>query len=295
MRSKAGKTTGDLIFDIVNYTFLFLLCLTILLPFIYLLAQSFDRVGNISAVGIYLWPKEFTFDNYITIAQNQYIWNGYMNTIFRTVAGTLLSLLVTSMGAYALSQKSFPNRTFWTMFLVFTMFFSGGLIPTYLWIDRLGLTDNRMVLILPYLVGAFNLVLIRNFFQQIPSELQESARIDGANDFFVFFKIILPVSKPILATVALWLAVGHWNAWFDCLIYIKDTNKFVVQIVLQRIILQGTEQMMQSGGMVQGVYESSPEVIKAACIFFTMLPILCVYPFLQKYFVKGIFIGSIKG
>lgn len=295
MKIWARKTTGDIVFEIVNSLFLLLLCMSVLLPFLYLLAQSFDKVGNISAEGIYLWPKQFTFDNYIAIAQNQFIWNGYLNTVFRTVLGTSLSLFVTSMGAFALSHKTFPHRTFWTMFLVFTMFFNGGLIANYLWIDRLGLIDNRMVLILPTLVGAYNLVLIRNFFQQIPAELQESARIDGADDFLIYFRIILPVSKPILATVALWLAVGHWNAWFDCLIYIKDTSKFVVQVILQRIILQGTEQMMQGGAAVQDVYISKPEVIKAACIYFTMLPILCVYPFLQKYFVKGIFIGSVKG
>ncbi|HBN06481.1 MAG TPA: ABC transporter permease [Bacteroidales bacterium] len=295
MDTSIKMNRGDIIFNIFNYTFLSLLCLTILLPFIYLLAESFDRIGNIKATGIYLWPQEFTIDNYLAIAQNTYIWKGYLNTVIRTVVGTILAVIVTAMGAYALAQKCFPHRTFWTLFVVFTMFFSGGIIPTYLWIDRLHLIDNRLVLILPYLVNAYNLVLIRNFFQQIPAELQESARIDGASEYTILFKIILPVSKPIIATIALWLAVGHWNAWFDCLLYIKDTNKYVLQVILQRIILQGTEQMMQSGGLIEGIYESRPEVIKAACIFFTMLPILCVYPFIQKYFVKGIFIGSIKG
>ncbi|HOJ09151.1 MAG TPA: carbohydrate ABC transporter permease [Clostridiales bacterium] len=289
------KTLGDKIFDVVNYIFMFIFCLTILLPFIHLLAQSFDKVGNISAEGLYIWPEEFTFDNYKMIAKNRYIWNGYYNTFFRTIVGTGMSLFFTSMGAYALSKKRFPNRTFWTMVVVFTMFFSGGLIPTFLWIKKLGLLDKRMVLILPGLIGAYNLVLIRNFFQQIPGELEESARIDGARDFTVFLRIILPVSKPILATVALWLAVGHWNAWFDCLVYIKDTKKYVVQVILQRIILQGTQQMMMDDTMVQKEYESRPDVIKAACIYFTTIPILCVYPFLQKYFVKGVFIGSLKG
>ena len=159
----------------------------------------------------------------------------------------------------------------------------------------LHLLDNRLVLILPGLVGAYNLVLIRNFFKQIPPELEESARIDGASDFRVFWNIILPVSKPILATIALWLAVGHWNAWFDCLIYIRDTRKYVLQIILQRIVIEGTIENLSNTEQMTEDFNARPEMVKAACIYFTTLPILCVYPFLQKYFVKGIYVGSLKG
>lgn len=294
-RSRIHKSAGSWAFDLFNYLFLTLFCLTILLPFWYLLVLSFDEFGNVTAQDFFLWPRAFTLENYKTVAENPAIWRGYANTIFRTVCGTFLSLLCTSMAAFALSKNSFPNRKFWSFYVVFTMFFSGGMIPTYLWIKDLHLLDNRLVLILPGLVGAYNLVLIRNFFKQIPPELEESARIDGASDFRVFWNIILPVSKPILATIALWLAVGHWNAWFDCLIYIRDTRKYVLQIILQRIVIEGTIENLSNTEQMTEDFNARPEMVKAACIYFTTLPILCVYPFLQKYFVKGIYVGSLKG
>ncbi len=294
-RARIRKSPGSRAFDICNYLLLTLFCLTILLPFWYLLVLSFDKFGNVTAQDFFLWPREFTLDNYKAVVENPYIWQGYGNTILRTVAGTFLSLICTAMAAYALSKDSFPNRKFWSFFVVFTMFFSGGLIPTYLWIRDLGLLDNRLVLILPGLVGAYNLVLIRNFFKQMPPELEESARIDGAGDFRAFVSIVLPVSKPILATVALWLAVGHWNAWFDCLVYIRDTRKYVLQIILQRIVIEGTIQNISTTEQMTQEFNARPEMVKAACIYFTTLPILCAYPFLQKYFVKGIYVGSLKG
>lgn len=287
------KNTGDMLFDGANYLFMFLFTITIILPFWYLFVQSVDNQTN-PAGNIYLWPQEFTLDNYKMVLRNQYIGIAYLNTILRTLSGTFLSLFFTAMGAYAISKKRFPNRTFWSFFIILTMFFSGGLIPNYLWISKLGLIDKNAVLILPWLIGAYNLILIRNFFQQIPGELEESAWLDGAGDFKIFLKIILPVSKPILATIALWLAVFHWNAWFDCMIYIRDTKKIVLQVLLQRIIIQGTTKEIISGNE-QMLFDAKPEVIKAACIYAATLPILCTYPFLQKYFVKGIYIGSLKG
>jgi len=199
------------------------------------------------------------------------------------------------MGAFALSKKNFPHRTFWTFFIIFTMFVGGGLIPTFLWIRQIGLYNNRLVYILPSLVGAYNLVLVRNFIQQMPAELEESARIDGASDFRVYRSIILPLSKPILATIALWIAVGHWNAWFDALVYMRDSNKLVVQVILQRLIQRGITQEFLTSEQAAQEYNVRPEMIKAACVYVTTLPILCAYPFLQKYFVKGIFVGSLKG
>ncbi|MEA4889621.1 MAG: carbohydrate ABC transporter permease [Clostridiaceae bacterium] len=289
---QTGKT--ELFFDILIGFLLLLFSLTVILPFWYLLAQSFDQMGNMSGTDFYLWPRSFTFANYSIILHNKYIWAGYANTLLRTILGTVLTLFCTTMGAYTLSKKYFPHHTFWSFFVILTMFFGGGLIPTYLWINQLGLIDNRMVLILPSLVGAYNLVLVRNFMLQIPAELEESARLDGAGDFRTFLSIVLPVSKPILATVALWVAVGHWNSWFDCLLYIRDPNKLVVQVVLQRIIIQGTDKMLLDKSQ-QLEFDARPEMIKAACIYVTTLPILCVYPFLQKYFVKGIYVGSLKG
>ena len=294
MRKFKRLGAGAVPFDVCNYAFMLLLCATIILPFWYLLVLSFDEYGNITSQSLFLWPRVFTLKNYNIVVTNDAIWTGYMNTVLRTVTGTFFSVLCTSMGGYALSKRYFPNRNFWTFFVILTMFFNGGLIPTFLWIRQIGLYNNRLVLILPGLVGAYNLMLVRNFIQQVPAELDESARIDGAGDFRIYLHIILPVSKPILATIALWIAVGHWNAWFDCLVYIRDTSKFVVQIILQRIVIEGTMQTL-TNEMTTQEFNVRPEMVKAACIFVTTLPILCVYPFMQRYFVKGIYMGSLKG
>ena len=202
------------------------------------------------------------------------------------------------MGAYVLSKRYFPHRTFWTLFIVFTMFFSGGLIPTYLVVKNLGLLNTYSSMILPGFISAYNMVIIRNYFMSLPEEIEESCLIDGAGRFRIFLQIILPLSKPILATVALWLVVGHWNSWFDVLIYISDDTKFTLQIVLRRIIITGSKEILDTSAAANAAeMESvvSSEGLKAACIFVTTLPILCAYPFVQKFFVKGIMIGSLKG
>jgi putative aldouronate transport system permease protein len=248
--------------------------------------------------GIHLLPVSPTIDNYRKVLESKYIWRGYQNTLIRTVVGTVLQLFITAMGAYVLSKKFYPHRSFWTFLIVFTMFFSGGLIPTYILIVNLGLMDTYAVMILPGLVSAYNLIIMRNYFMSLPEELEESCMIDGAGRFRIFFSIILPLSKPILATVALWLTVGHWNAWFDVLLYITKDKMFTLQIVLRRIIITGTQQMLDlniSAELLESQIQSSPEGVKAAAIFVATIPILCVYPFIQKYFVKGIMIGSLKG
>ena len=202
------------------------------------------------------------------------------------------------MGAYVLSKRFFPHRTFWTLFIVFTMFFSGGLIPNYLLVKNLGLLNTYASMILPGFISAYNMVIIRNYFQSLPEEIEESCLIDGAGRFRIFLQFVLPLSKPILATVALWLVVGHWNSWFDVLIYISDDTKFTLQIVLRRIILTGSKEILDTSAAANAAeMESvvSSEGLKAACIFVTTLPILCAYPFVQKFFVKGIMIGSLKG
>ena len=257
-----------------------------------MLVQSLDNVSRLSG-GLYLWPQEFTLKYYRKVLSSKYIWLGYMNTLYRVGFGTLLSLFCTSMGAYAISKKYFPHRTFWTFFMLFTMFFGGGLIPTFLWYRTLGFIDNRLVYILPGMVGVYNLVMIRNFISTIPGEMEESARLDGANDFQIYLHIILPMSKPILATVGLWLIVGNWNAWFDCLVYMRSGSKQVLQVVLRRILNEGSNEMLE-GANVEDM-AVSPEMLKAATIFVSTIPVLLIYPFLQKYFVKGIYVGSLKG
>ena len=281
------------------YLVLILLCGSIVICFWHLLNLSLSPSYIATKGGLLLYPKDATIDNYARVIGNRYIWLGYKNTIIRTVIGTVLQLFFTSMGAYVLSKKFFPHRTFWTVFIVFTMFFSGGLIPSYLLVKELGMIDSYASMILPGLISAYNMVIVRNYFQSLPEEIEESCLIDGAGRFRIFLQFVLPLSKPILATVALWLAVGHWNSWFDVLIYIQnDPNKFTLQIVLRRIILTGSKEILDTSAAVNAAeMESvvSSEGLKAACIFVTTLPILCAYPFVQKFFVKGIMIGSLKG
>lgn len=283
---------GSVAFDIFNCVFMILLALTILLPFWFLLVQSVDSVARASG-GLYLWPQVFTLNYYKKVLASKYIWTGYGNTIFRVVGQTIVQLICTSMGAYAISKKYFPHRTFWTFFFLFTMFFSGGLIPTFLWYRTLGLVDNRLVYILPGMVGVYNMVMIRNYIDTIPGEMEESARLDGANDFQTYLHIILPMSKPILATVALWIIVGNWNAWFDCLVYMRTGSKQVLQVVLRRVINEGSNEMLD-GASVEDM-AVSPDMLKAATIYVSTIPVLVIYPFVQKYFVKGIYVGSLKG
>lgn len=280
------------------YLILALFSLSIVLAFWHLINLSFSPSYIATKGGLLLWPKDLTFDNYAKVVTNPYIWIGYKNTIIRTLVGTVLQLFFTAMGAYVLSKRFFPHRTFWTLFIVFTMFFSGGLIPTYLVVKNLGLLDTYASMILPGFISAYNLVIMRNFFQSLPEEIEESCLIDGAGRFRIFVQIIIPLSTPILATVALWLAVGHWNSWFDVLIYISDDTRFTMQIILRRIIITGSKEILDTDVASHSADQESmvsSEGLKAACIFVTTLPILCVYPFVQRFFVKGIMIGSLKG
>ena len=207
-----------------------------------------------------------------------------------------MSVLTTMLGAYVLSKSYVPGRKFWMLMVVIPMFFSGGLIPSYLWNVQLGLRNTRWALILPGLVSSYNLIVMRNFFQAVPKDLEESARIDGANNIRILFSIYLPVSTAVLATITLWVLVGHWNAWFDATIYINKAELYPVQVVLRRILLEGTQQLMNITPETSETGQTaSPDNVKAASVFVCMLPIMCVYPFLQKYFVKGTMLGAIKG
>lgn len=283
------RTPGDLTFECFNGLFMILLSFSTLYPFMFLIFQSLGNSARLSIL-----PTTIDFSAYHNVMHNSLVWSGFRNTILRTVVGTSLSVLVTASAAYALSKKYFPNRNFWTALFVFTMFFSGGLIPSYLVNRNLGLYDNFWVMILPGAFSTYNMVIMRNFFMSLPNELDESAKIDGANDIQIMYKVIIPISLPIIATIALWNAVGHWNAWFDCMIYIQDPKRQVLQLILRRIVIEGTGQYVSfTGTLDDGTY--TPEAIKAATTIVATLPILLVYPFVQKYFVKGVMIGSLKG
>lgn len=290
---KIKRSAGDRAFDWINYLFLALFSLTILFPFWNLFVQSVSSPDSGVVDALQMWPKKFSAFNYKYVLANKYIWTGYRETLIRTIAGTALSVMLTAMGAYVLSKKKLPNRNFWTTVVLIPMFFSGGMIPSYLWMVNLHLIDNRLVLILPGLISSYNLIIMRNFFMSVPEGLEESAMIDGAGSIRIFFSIVLPISKAVLATVALWVMVGHWNAWFDATIYIRDANKLPLQVVLRRILMEGTQQMMDMNST--DTNHVTPDTLKAATTFVCMLPIMCVYPFVQKYFVKGVIIGSLKG
>jgi len=289
------RSGGDRAFDAFNYLVMILLSLTTLYPFFFLISSSLSAL-DVTLGSFSLLPRQFTLENYAKVLRNPAIGTGYVNTILRTVIGTSLSLLATFCLAWPLSKRSFPLRNLWTGLIVFTMFFSGGMIPTYLLVRQLGLIDTIWALVLPELVTAYNFVIVRNYMQTIPGSMEESAKMDGANDITILFRVILPVCKPIIATISLWVAVWHWNAWFDSMIYMTKASGQVVQLVMRRIVLEGSDQMtqmmaeMQRQGLV-----IAPEGLKAATIMVTTLPILCIYPFVQKYFVKGVMMGSLKG
>ena len=229
------------------------------------------------------------------VAESRFFIWGFINTIKRVLLGTSMTVTMLILGAYPLSKKYLPNRTFWTAMFVFTMFFGGGLIPNYMLIKGLKMMNTIWALVLPGLVPTFSMLIMRNFFMEIPESLEESARLDGANDFQIVLRIILPISLPIIATVTLWSMVGHWNAWFDSMIYMREPKNQVLQVVLRNIVVVGTTKDLQGGGRIDRPELNTPEAIKAATIVVGTVPTVLVYPFLQKYFVKGILVGSLKG
>lgn len=287
------NTLGENVFDIFNVVFLLIFCALCIYPFLYIFNLSISEGLSSSQYGLHLLPKGVTFEYYKKTLGSETVYVSFFNSIFRTVVGTVLTVVVTVMPAYAISKKYFPDRGFWTAYILIPMFFGGGLIPTYFLIKSLDLINSRWVLILPCLISTYNIILIRTFMQTIPESLEESAKLDGANEPTILFKIILPICKPILATIALWTAVGHWNAWFDCVLYINDEKKTVLQVVLQRIVTLGNAALATNNMSAQ---DQPPLFAVIACtIVIATLPIILVYPFLQKYFVKGIMIGSLKG
>lgn len=286
---------GEKIFDIFNYCFMLVLCATTLYPFMFLLSTSLAS-SEVALTQINFIPSSISWENYRRVFTNPLIASGYYNTLLRTIIGSFLGLMATFTLAYPLSKKYFPHRNFWTSIVVFTMFFSGGLIPTYLLVRNLNLMNTVWALVLPELINAFNLIIVRNYMMSLPNSLEESARIDGANDILILFRIILPICKPIIATIALWVAVWHWNSWFDSMIYSLKAEKQVVQLVMRRVVLEGSQQFMDMESISNnGGRAVTPESIKAATVMVTTIPILLVYPFIQKYFVKGVMIGSLKG
>ncbi|CAM3608873.1 carbohydrate ABC transporter permease [Marinicrinis lubricantis] len=288
------KSWSEHLFDTSNITFLVLLSLITLYPFVYVLFASLsDPVAFVQHRGLFMWPKGFTLESYRLVFENPNIIMGYGNTLFYVVVGTLLSLLMTSLGAYGLSRKNVLWKNTIMFMIVLTMFFEGGLIPKYILMLNLGLVDSRWALIIPSAILTWNLIIMRTAFQGIPVTLEESARIDGANDLTILFRVIIPLSLPVMAVMVLFYGVWHWNKWFDALIYLRSRDLFPLQLILREILIQNsTDNMTTSVG--GGDKMPIGETIKYATIMVATLPILFLYPFLQKYFVKGVMIGAIK-
>lgn len=290
-----NQTKGEKIFNVFNIIILSCLGVCSLYPFLYILTLSFSTAAEASRSGFHLWPGEVSFTAYKMVFTNPEILIGYLNTVGRTVVGTILTVIVTCMAAYPLSKKHLPHRGLITFIIMFTMLFSGGLIPAFLLIKNLDMIDSYLVYILPSLTSAFSIIIVKNYFQSIPESMAESAAMDGASDFYTLFKIYMPLSKPVLATITLWTAIAHWNMWFDALIYMNSESKLTLQLFLRRIVVEGSTAMVEKGLVNPDMASFTPETIKAATVIVTILPILLLYPFLQKYFLKGIMLGGVKG
>ncbi|MFK7695145.1 carbohydrate ABC transporter permease [Paenibacillus sp. HJGM_3] len=285
---------GERIVDAVFYTLLTLAAISTVYPFVYLLIISLNETSDALKGGLYLLPRKFTLENYAYVFQNERLARATLNSVLRTVIQTLLSVFCCGMLAYVLSRRTFIFRKLFSFLLIVTMYVSGGLIPTYLLIKNLGLMNTFAVYIVPGIVSAFYVFVMRTFFEQLPDGLVESAYIDGANDFRIYTQIILWISLPVVATVALYVAVGEWNTWFDNYLYNSRNEKLaVLQYELQKMI-QTIETRSSESGESGGIRIISPLTIKATLTILVTLPILLVYPFLQKYFVKGLTLGAMK-
>ncbi|MCV9888650.1 MULTISPECIES: carbohydrate ABC transporter permease [Metabacillus] len=298
-RNSLMRTREDVVFDTFNILFMILLSVIMLYPFINQIALSLNAATDSVKGGIYLWPREFTWRNYEYVFSQASIIQAIFVSVARTVVGTGVGLLCTAMVAYAIAQEKFVFKKSVTIIFIMTMYFNGGLIPGYLLMRDLHLIGTFWVYILPGLISAFNLIIMRSFIEGLPKSLFEQARIDGAGDFRVFFQIVLPLSLPVLATVALFVAVGQWNQWFDVFLYnSSNENLTTLQYELMKILQNtatsnGDWNTAQASGE-RAVQAVTPKSIQATMTIVASLPIICVYPFLQKYFVKGMTLGAVK-
>lgn len=293
------RTKSDKIFDTFNVIFFMIIVLLIIYPLYFMIIASFSDPGLVNTGNVWLWPKNVTFEGYRVIFQNDQIWTGYKNSIIYTVVGTTINVILTIAGGYALSRKDLIGRNYMMFFITFTMFFSGGLIPTYLLVRDLGLVNTMWALIIPGAVSAYNLIIVKTFFEaNIPDELLEAGIMDGCSNMTFFLKIAIPLSKPIIAVMILFHAVGHWNQYFAALIYIRDASLYPLQLVLREILI--VEQSRDLSEVGAAILDDTgraniASLIQYGVIIVASVPMLVLYPFVQKHFVKGVMIGSIKG
>ena len=280
--------------QVVNYILLLVLAFVCLYPFLNVIAYSLSGYNAVLSGKVTFYPIDFTLSAYQQILGKTQIWNSMRTTVLVTLMGTGLSLILTVFASYALSRNDLPGRKFLTGMILFTMYFGGGMIPTFLVVKGVGLYDTLGALFIPQAVNVFNFIVMRTFFRNLPESLEEAARIDGASYMQVLVKIVLPLSLPIIATIGLFYAVGYWNTYFDALLYIQDPNKYTLQLRLRSLLFG--EELNNSGVNLEGVgTQVMTQSLKMATVAVSTIPILIVYPWLQKYFVKGVMVGSVKG
>ena len=291
------QSTGDRVFEIVNTALLALILLVILYPLWFVVIASVSDPAKVAAGDVLLWPAGVSFEAYRMVFRDSMIMTGYRNTLYYTLLGTAINLVMTVLAAYPLSRKDWVGRGFFMAVVMFTMFFSGGTIPTYLLMNDLGLINTTWAIVLPGAVSVYNAIVMRTFFiNSIPLELQEAAQVDGCSNTRLLLRIVLPLSKPILAVMVLFYGVAHWNAFFGALIYITESDRYPLQLVLRSILIQNTASQDMLGEVdTLGNRVMLAETIKYALIIVSTLPMMVLYPFLQRFFEKGVMVGSVKG
>lgn len=293
------NTLSSKILDVIVHIVMLIMLVITLYPVLNVMASSFSSAAANDGGLVTIFPVDFNIQNYKLIFQRGRVPQAFMNSVIYTTVGTTINLLLTGCFAYALSRKHMALRNLYMTIAIIPMYFSGGLIPTFLLVRNLGLNDSLWALILPGAINITNFIIMRTFFQNIPQELEESAALDGANDFVIFVRIILPLSKAIIFTIGLYYAVGHWNSWFSAMIYLKDSSKYPLQMILRELVIN-TESMRDAAA--SGDFNTAADLvnmnvqgIKYATLFVSMVPMLMIYPFIQKYFMKGVMMGSLKG
>ncbi|RAV23117.1 carbohydrate ABC transporter permease [Paenibacillus contaminans] len=298
MKSTAIKEpNGDRLFNALIYVTLFLFTVSVLYPLIFILSASISSPESVMSGKVWLWPVDFSLEGYQAVFKHKLIGTSFLNSLFYTGVGTIINVVFTLMAAYPLSRKDFYIRNWIMAIFVFTMLFSGGLIPSYLLVKDLGLLNTRWALLLPGAIGVWNVIIARTYFRTtFPDELLEAAQMDGCSDFKFLWKVVLPLSGPIIAVITLFYAVGHWNSFFNAMLYLKDQNMYPLQLVLREILVQN----QVDSSMIVDVEEAMAreglkELLKYSLIVVSTFPVLIIYPFIQKHFVKGMMIGSLKG
>lgn len=292
-------SVSEQIFNVINYGLLGLMALLVLYPLYFVVIASISDPNAIYNGEVIFLPKDISMDGYHLLFQDTSIWNGYWNTIKYTTVGTIINVILTVCAAYALSRKALPGRTFFSLLIVFTMFFSGGLIPTYILVQKMRLMNTMWAIILPAAVAPWNLIVARSFFSSsVPEELHEAAYLDGCSELRAFVSVVLPVSKAIIAIMVLFYAVGHWNSYFSAMIYLNDQEKYPLQLILRNLLIEAdvsASSNMVGDSTALAELQRIADQIKYGAIIVSSVPVLILYPFVQKYFVQGVTIGSIKG